>query len=366
MQSGYLRIGIISTGSQTQGNLERNVCRLAQDLQSQGFETVVMAPPTWPAELEHFSTAVVRTGSYRGPLEFADQVAELQPRQHCDLLVSLERVWDCDVYWARQGVHLARIDHWQRHARSARGRSREYPKEWDEAYLKLEAELFSPKASRQVIACSERVRYEIAHYHECRPKDVPVVYDGYKKRSAVTSSASAAHLRQLVGIADDELMLLAEFDAGEPGLTYAEAVGRRVRRKGMRLVICGSAPKPWLPLGGAIDVGQRYDRALLYEAADLFLYPAVYAPSSERTMAAIAHGTPVLTTTTNAATEVHRMRAIEDPSDVPLMVERLKRWGEKHRPAQAISNPFAPKRFSETMVARIQALTGGSMEVCHA
>ena len=43
------------------------------------------------------------------PIAFADELEKIDPRENCDVLLSLERVWRCDVYRAgrRRSSRLA-------------------------------------------------------------------------------------------------------------------------------------------------------------------------------------------------------------------------------------------------------------------
>src|SRR5207237_8799379 len=43
---------------------------------------------------------------------FANELEQMRPQIRCDLLVSLERIWGCDVYRAGDGVHRAWLERW--------------------------------------------------------------------------------------------------------------------------------------------------------------------------------------------------------------------------------------------------------------
>src|SRR5258708_4364884 len=90
--------------------------------------------------------------------------AELARRGHAlDLLVSLERVWSCDLYRAGDGVHAAWLERRAAFEPAWRGFLRHFNPKHREL-LELERALLTGGA-RRIIANSEMVKLEItAHF----------------------------------------------------------------------------------------------------------------------------------------------------------------------------------------------------------
>ncbi len=67
-----------------------------------------MLPATGRADEWNFGPVTrVKGGS---AIAFADEIEKLAPRSECDVLMSLERIWRCDVYRAGDGVHQAWLE----------------------------------------------------------------------------------------------------------------------------------------------------------------------------------------------------------------------------------------------------------------
>jgi len=349
MEESLPRIGLVSLGSKAQGSAERRVCLLAKVLQKRGHKTVLFTGPNWPSELEADCPVVRLPGG--SPMDFANQLDEADPAKHCDQLLSFEPVWECDFYRTRDGVYQAWMNRQKQFAGSSRGRGTSLPIAWEAEYLQLEQSLFNRDQERVILATSEQVRHEIRQYYGLASDRVQVFYDGLQEREWAPES-KRQEVRKELGLKDKDLMVLADFDAGELGLTYAEAVGRRLRRKGVRLVVTGTAPPHWLGRN-ATFVGPVDDLSPYLRAADLFLCPTPYTEVSEPCLMACAHGLPVITSTANGYSEimVHTQHgeAVEDPSDIASLSEAVLRWvaPEKRERLQ----PHI-QRFSNTLRAR--------------
>jgi len=94
----------------------------------------------------------------------------MRPRIPCDVLMSLERVWDCHVYRAGDGVHRAWLNRrrkfevpLQRFIRGLNHKHRDM--------LQLEEALFTNRGAGRVIVNSHMVKSEIVDlYHYPRTR----------------------------------------------------------------------------------------------------------------------------------------------------------------------------------------------------
>jgi UDP-glucose:(heptosyl)LPS alpha-1,3-glucosyltransferase len=100
-----LRIAFVRRGYSRSGGAETYLNRLADGVVRAGHEVQLITTDEWPEEQWSFgSIKRLRATTVIG---FADELEQIRPHLHCDVLFSLERVWRCDVYRAGDGVHRA-------------------------------------------------------------------------------------------------------------------------------------------------------------------------------------------------------------------------------------------------------------------
>src|SRR5260370_32323703 len=105
MSNGKLRIAFVRRGYSPSGGAESYLKRLAQGIVDVGHEAQLLATDDWPANEWSFGSVTrVKANSAIG---FANELEKLRPQIRCDVLMSLERVWRCDVCRAGDGVHQA-------------------------------------------------------------------------------------------------------------------------------------------------------------------------------------------------------------------------------------------------------------------
>src|SRR4029077_2853822 len=105
MSNGKLRIALVRRGYSPSGGAEAYLKRLAQGIIDLGHEAQLVANEEWPAN-EWQISSITRLKA-NSPIGFADELEKVRPQLRCDVLMSLERVWRCDVYRAGDGVHQA-------------------------------------------------------------------------------------------------------------------------------------------------------------------------------------------------------------------------------------------------------------------
>jgi len=323
---GKLTIGLVRRGFAASGGAERYLARFAAALSERGHRAVLFASPEWPEPDSRFERIVRIPGD--DPISFADRLAEARPREHCDLLYSFERVWDCDAYRAGDGVHRAWLD--------LRARSESPVRSWFRAVqgkhrqlLALEAALFSADSKPRIVANSERVKLEIQSYYGKPFERIRVIYNGYKPPAVAGNPR--ANIRHELGLSDQEVMLLFTGSGWErKGLEQAVRAAHLLRTENVRLVVAGRGKKR--PARGAHVryLGTVQDMPSLYEAADLFILPTLYDPFSNASLEAAAHGLPVITTTANGFSEVmiHGWcgEVVADPHNVPALADAVRSW----------------------------------------
>src|SRR5438094_5980411 len=100
-----LRIAFVRRGYSPSGGAEAYLKRLADGIIKAGHELQLIGTEQWPQEQWPFGSRTCLGAT--SAIGFADELKQVRPQLCCDLLFSLERVWNCDVYRASDGVHRA-------------------------------------------------------------------------------------------------------------------------------------------------------------------------------------------------------------------------------------------------------------------
>lgn len=325
MSSGASRIGFVRRGYSASGGAERYLLRFADALHRLGHTPVLFTTADWPAG-PPFSS--IHRLPDPGPLAFAESLDRLQPKQHCDVLFSLERVWNCDFYRAGDGVHRAWLARRARAEFPLTGALRSLSAKHRQI-LALESRLFAPTNRVRIIANSELVKHEIVQEYGKAPSEIHVIYNGYK-RPAVQGDPRT-EIRTKLGLhAEDTMILFVGSGWERKGLRHAIRATRRLRNPRARLFVIGKGKSFGLPAGPVTFLGTIADVAPYYVAADIFLLPTLYDPFSNACLEAAAHGLPVITSTANGFSEVilHGVQgeAVEDPTNTAQLAAALERW----------------------------------------
>jgi UDP-glucose:(heptosyl)LPS alpha-1,3-glucosyltransferase len=272
-------------------------------------------------------------------MQFAEEVEELRPRLGCDVVMSLERVWRCDVYRAGDGVHRAWLDRRAKFGgalqKIAGALNRKH-----QAILRLEAALFGHGGAGRVIVNSEMVKREMMDLYSYPLPQIDLVYNGVPVESFRSSTEERASSRTALGLADDDVAVLVVGSGWErKGLRFAIDAVESCRDPRMRLLVAGRGNQSKYRSSSVrfLDVVQDLPR--LYAAADIFLLPTIYDPFSNACLEAIAAGVPVITTSGNGFSEIIENgthgSVVHDPADVAALASALRLWSEPQRRAAA-------------------------------
>ena len=331
MRMPRLTIGLVRRGHSETGGAEAYLKRLAGGLNEFGHPIRLFTDAAWPAREWPWGSITRLRGET--PHRFADELEKIKPREHCDLLLSLERVWSCDVYRAGDGIHRA----WMERRDAASSLLRRWLRKLnprDHDILELERALFSGGA-RQVIANSQMVKEEAMQFYGYPAAQIEVVPNGVPPAAFRTAPEVRAQRRKILRLDEDEIAILFVGSGWErKGLRHAiEAVNSLGRN--FRLLVAGRGR------GHRIDgrivqrLGVVRDLPAQYAAADIFLLPTYYDPFSNACLEALAAGLPVITTRNNGFSEIieHRLHGsiIDAPSNVGQICEELRYWADPGR-----------------------------------
>ena len=168
-----LTIGFVRRGYSRSGGAEAYLKLLARGVVGAGHRVQLITTNDWPPNEWPFG-AITHLRA-RSPIEFADELEQIRSQLRCDLLMSLERLWRCDIYRAGDGVHRAWLDRRRKFEiplqRFVRGLNRKH-----RDILQLEEALFASRGAGRVIVNSHMVKNEVVdlyHYPTARIDIVP-------------------------------------------------------------------------------------------------------------------------------------------------------------------------------------------------
>ncbi|HST31707.1 MAG TPA: glycosyltransferase family 4 protein [Chthoniobacterales bacterium] len=345
MSNGKIKIAFVRRGYSPSGGAEAYLKRLAQGVADRGHEAHLVATDEWPAE-EWPSDSITRVHG-DSPIAFADEVEKLRPQVGCNVLMSLERVWRCDVYRAGDGVHQAWLNRRQKFEmplqRFVRGINRKH-----QDILKLEEALFRKAGAGRVIANSEMVKREVVDLYRYPTDKIEIVRTGVPLEKFRLDPAEREKSRAELKLKPEETALLFAGSGWErKGLRFAIEACELSQDRKLRLLVAGRGdqsgyrPKRFFTEEPVRFLGEVADLRPIYAASDIFILPSIYDPFSNACLEALAVGLPVITTRDNGFSEI-----IEDgvhgsivdfPSNVSALRNAIGFWSDESRRAAARS-----------------------------
>jgi UDP-glucose:(heptosyl)LPS alpha-1,3-glucosyltransferase len=354
MSDGKLRVTFVRRGYSPSGGAEAYLKRLAQGIVGRGHEADLIASDDWPASEWPFgSLDRIRSES---PIAFADQLEKLRPQIQSDVLMSLERVWRCDVYRAGDGVHQAWLNRRRKFEmplqRFVRGINRKH-----QDILKLEESLFGKSGAGRVIANSEMVKREIIDLYGFPADKIDIVRTGVPLEEFRFAPALREKSRIELKLKPEEIVLLFAGSGWErKGLRFGIEAFELCQDRRLRLLVAGRGdqrgyrPKRFFTAEPVRFLGELVDLRPIYAAADVFILPSVYDPFSNACLEALAFGLPVITTLDNGFSEIieHAVHGsiVDLPNNVIALRDAIRFWSDESRRAAARSaNVHLASRF---------------------
>lgn len=332
----HLSIGFVRRGYSSSGGAEAYLTRLAAGIVALGHEARLITTGDWPATAWKFGSMSTLPGRPT-PLRFADAVARMDLR--CDVVLSLERLWRCDIYRAGDGVHRAWLERRAQFGgpleKLGVALNRKH-----RAILRLEESLFSNDGADCVIANSQMVKDEICRIYNYPAERIAVIRNGLPVELFRAASEQRVSKRQELGLAAGDIAVLFAGSGWErKGLRFAiDAVESR-GHSSMCLLVAGRGNPRKYRSRAAFFLGVVADMRSLYAAADIFLLPTLYDPFSNACLEALAAGLPVITTRANGFSEIIQDaihgHALEDPTDLAAIALALEFWSDPARRAEA-------------------------------
>nr|UXE45089.1 lipopolysaccharide core biosynthesis protein RfaG [uncultured bacterium] len=336
-----LRIAFVRRGYSRSGGAEAYLKRLADGVVRAGHEVQLITTDEWPEE--HWSFGSIKRLRGTTVIGFADELEQIRPQLHCDVVFSLERVWRCGVYRAGDGVHRA----WLARRRKfeiplkqfVRGASRKH-----RDLLQLEESLFEERKAGRVIAASQMLVSEITDMYRYPADNIDVVRNGVPLDKFRFDPRLREQSRAELNLKQDQIAVLFVGSGWErKGLLFAiEALALCQNRK-MRLLVAGRGDarrykttrlRFWRE-EPVHFLGEVADLTPVYAAADIFILPTIYDPFSNACLEALASGLPIITTRSNGFSEiidegVHGS-IIDNPANLVALREAIGFWSDSSR-----------------------------------
>lgn len=324
-----LKIGLVRRGYSSTGGAEAYLLRLAQALCEGGAAVTLYTSKDWPKEAWSAGEIIYLDAS--SPQKFSD--AFEKSRHPGETILSLERVVGCDVFRAGDGVHASWLARrapyegwWRRAFRQIVPKHREL--------IALERAVFNEGGARRVIANSEMVKREIQVFYGWDPERISVVRNGYDPvlLSEEERMKARQDLRKQSGIAFSQPVILFTGSGWErKGLCFAVEAMRHC--SDAVLLVAGRGHWRGSTPENVRFLGPRKDIPQLCCAADIFVLPTLYDPSSNACLEALAYGLPVVTTSANGFAELLEEdvtgNRIENPADTPALAAALSAWCDR-------------------------------------
>ena len=384
MPDKSLTIVFVRRGYSQTGGAEAYLKRLARGVVAAGHRAELITTDDWPPNEWPFG-AITHLRA-RSPIEFADELEQMRSQLRCDVLMSLERIWHCDIYRAGDGVHRAWLDRrrkfeipLQRFVRGLNHKHRDI--------LRLEEALFTSRGAGRVIVNSSMVKNEIVDLYNYPPDRIDIVRNGVPLEKFRFDSELREKARGDLNLKPDDITLLFVGSGWErKGLRFAIAAMALCRNRKMWLFVAGRGNRRSYkskhvhflgevgPDAFQLVKSRRLSRLLrpasrqpasvvdltgIYAAADIFILPTIYDPFSNACLEALACGLPVITTRDNGFAEIIKdgiHGSIVDPAhDITRLRDAIRFWSAAERREDARSEII--ERASQFDIARNVAQT---------
>jgi UDP-glucose:(heptosyl)LPS alpha-1,3-glucosyltransferase len=336
MPSNHLTIGFVRRGFSSSGGAEAYLKRLAAGVVESGHQVRLYASKEWPPDEWNWGPITrLPAGSATA---FADEIERIAPHSECDVLMSLERIWRCDIYRAGDGVHRAWLERRTQIAGPLQKLTQLLNRKHS-ATLALEKSLFGEGGAGRVIANSRMVRDEIVRLYGFPKEKIDLVYNGVPLETLRRGGESRAKIRETLGLKSDDIAVLFAGSGWErKGLRFAiEAIEKSGKQ--MRLLVAGRGHEKEFRSARVRFLGVVQDMPALYGAADIFLLPTIYDPFSNACLEALAAGLPVITTRANGFAEIIEAgvhgTVLDDPRNTDAIGEALLLWSDAAQREQA-------------------------------
>ncbi|MCB9876492.1 MAG: glycosyltransferase family 4 protein [Planctomycetes bacterium] len=283
------------------GGVQRDLVATANELRGRGHGVRIVCH-TWHGERRDLDVVVlpVAGGSnHARAARFAAALASHLAARPADVVVGFDKLPGLDVCYCADPSFVTRTAHrpWP---------YRLLPRH--RTFRALEAAVFTPRSPTRVLLLAERQRRDYQRVWGTPDERLVVLPPGVAadRRRDADAAALRGRVRRELGVADDQLLLLAlaanlQLKGCDRTLRAIAALPAALRAR-VRFVAVGEAAPAALPrLAQKVGVGAqttfapgRDDVPALLQAADLLVHPARYDTTGTVLLEALVAGLPVL------------------------------------------------------------------------
>jgi UDP-glucose:(heptosyl)LPS alpha-1,3-glucosyltransferase len=328
-----LRIAFVRRGYSHIGGAEAYLKRLARGVIETGHDVQLITTNEWPEQEWPFGTITrLRATSTIG---FASELEQMRAEIRCDALMSLERVWSCDVYRAGDGVHRAWLGRRRKFElplkRFVRALNRKH-----RDLLRLEESLFADRNARRVIAASQMVKNEIIDLYGYPADKIDIVRNGVPLDKFRFDPELREKSRDDLKLEPDQIALLFAGSGWQrKGLLFAIEATAFCKDRKMRLFVAGRGNQRLYKSKRVKFLGEVADLLRVYVAADIFILPTIYDPFSNACLEALACGLPIITTRSNGFSEIIEGAVhgsiVDHAGDLVALRNAIRLWSDLSR-----------------------------------
>jgi UDP-glucose:(heptosyl)LPS alpha-1,3-glucosyltransferase len=337
MLNGKLTIGLVRRGYSASGGAESYLRRLAHGIVDLGHAVQLFTTNDWPPNEWPFGSIICLRA--KSTIGFADALEQLRGQSRCDVLMSLERVWRCDVYRAGDGVHRAWIERRKNFAGPVENLFRTFNRKHTDI-LRLEKSLLADRGAGRVIANSQMVKDEIVDLYDYPAGKISIVRNGVPLEQFRFGSEMRIKARADLKLQAGEIAVLFAGSGWErKGLQFAIDAVEACKNLKIRLLVAGRGNDRQFKSSRPQFLGELADLAPVYAASDMFLLPTIYDPFSNACLEALASGIPVITTRANGFSEIieHGVHGsiVDLANNISALRDGIRFWSEPSRRAAA-------------------------------
>jgi UDP-glucose:(heptosyl)LPS alpha-1,3-glucosyltransferase len=330
-----LTIVFVRRGYSQTGGAEAYLKRLARGVVDAGHNAQLVTTKDWPQTEWPFG-ALHRIPS-QSAIAFANELEQVRPRIPCDVLMSLERVWNCDVYRAGDGVHRAWLNRRQSLASPLSNFFRHLSLKHNHI-LRLEESLLRDRRTGRIIVNSQMVKNEIVALYRYPAAKIDIVRNGVPASKFREAVAERKQSRAAFALAADEIAVLFAGSGWErKGLRFAIKAVETCPDLKLRLFVAGRGNRGRYKSSRVQFLGTVADLSRVYTAADVFILPTIYDPFSNACLEALACGLPVITSRNNGFSEIIEEGVhgsiVDSANDIVGLGDAIRFWSDAARRA---------------------------------